>query len=78
MIYLVLSAIAGGVFVFCSFWVYHYVDLEHGSDEMIDTGNDAQPLRPEQVSRDRPSRALEREQRHVTKTETHHRITSEL
>jgi hypothetical protein len=26
--YLTISAVAGTTFVFCSFWVYHYVDLD--------------------------------------------------
>ena len=26
--YLTISAIAGTTFVFCSFWIYHYVDLD--------------------------------------------------
>jgi len=24
-----MSGFAGASFVFCSFWVYHYIDLEH-------------------------------------------------
>jgi hypothetical protein len=26
--YLTIAAVAGTTFVFCSFWVYHYVDLD--------------------------------------------------
>ena len=33
VIYLVTSGIAGAVFMFCSFWVYHYVDLEDDLEE---------------------------------------------
>lgn len=29
MVYLALGSIAGLIFVFCSYWVYHYVDIEH-------------------------------------------------
>ena len=33
VIYLVTSGIALAVFMFCSFWVYHYVDLEDDLEE---------------------------------------------
>lgn len=36
VVYLAVAALAGGAFVFCSFWVYHYVDLEHGGEEVAD------------------------------------------
>jgi hypothetical protein len=29
VIFLATGTVAGSTFVFCSFWVYHYVDLEH-------------------------------------------------
>jgi hypothetical protein len=32
VVYLVIAAIAGSVFVFCSYWVYHFVDPEHDND----------------------------------------------
>ena len=41
MIYLTITAIAGGTFVFCSFWVYHYVDLEHEAEDMAETETEA-------------------------------------
>jgi len=40
VIYLGVAAIAGAVFMFCSFWVYHYVDLEHEADTIIDSESD--------------------------------------
>lgn len=40
VIYLGVAAIAGAVFVFCSFWVYHYVDPEHEVDDMIEIESD--------------------------------------
>ena len=29
VVYLIVFAIGGAAFMLCSFWVYHYVDLEH-------------------------------------------------
>lgn len=37
VIYLITSGIAGAVFAFCSFWVYHYVDLEDDLEEFSET-----------------------------------------
>lgn len=37
VIYLITSGIAGAAFVFCSFWVYHYVDLEDDLEEFSET-----------------------------------------
>lgn len=34
MFYLATLAIAGGTFIFTSFWIYHYVDLEHEFGDM--------------------------------------------
>ena len=31
VVYLVTGAITTGVFIFASFWIYHYVDLDHHS-----------------------------------------------
>jgi len=31
-----MSGLAGAVFVFCSFWVYHYIDLEDDLEEFAD------------------------------------------
>ena len=36
VIYLATFAVAGGIFMFCSFWIYHYVDLEHDSGDMTE------------------------------------------
>lgn len=36
VIYLGVAVLAAAVFVFCSFWVYHYVDLEHEFDDSIE------------------------------------------
>ena len=36
MFYLATIAIAGGTFMFCSFWIYHYVDLEHEFEDMTE------------------------------------------
>ena len=33
MVYLATSAFAGAIFMFASFWIYHYVDLDHESGE---------------------------------------------
>ena len=33
MLYLVVAALAGGMFTFCSYWVYRYVDLDHDPGE---------------------------------------------
>lgn len=43
--YLVTCAIAGAGFVFCSFWVYHYVDLN------FDAKEDGEETMPEEGSR---------------------------
>lgn len=37
MLYLAVAAIAGGAFLFCSFWVYHYVDLDYDTETDIPT-----------------------------------------
>lgn len=36
--FLAVSAVFGGIFMFCSFWIYHYVDLEYESQSMKATG----------------------------------------
>lgn len=33
VIFLVMSAVAGAIFIFCSFWIYHYIDLEDDLEE---------------------------------------------
>lgn len=35
VLFLTIFAVAGGVFMFCSFWIYHYVDLEYESGQDI-------------------------------------------
>ena len=34
MFYLATLAIAGGTFIFTTFWIYHYVDLEHEFEDL--------------------------------------------
>lgn len=37
IVYLAVAALAGSIFTFCGFWVYHYIDLEQDvveSDEI--------------------------------------------
>lgn len=41
--YLTVFAGAGTVFVFCSFWVYHYVKLEFGTNDQDMSGFDQSP-----------------------------------
>ena len=36
MFYLATIAIAGCPFMFTSFWIYHYVDLEHEFEDMTE------------------------------------------
>ena len=45
VIYLVTAAFAGAIFMFASFWMYHYVDLKYESPEGIEPGTDAEMLR---------------------------------
>lgn len=33
VLFMTVFAVAGGVFMFCSFWIYHYVDLEYESGQ---------------------------------------------
>jgi hypothetical protein len=45
VVYLVIAAIAGSVFLFCSFWVYHFIDLEHdtkgSAEDVLEDTEDA-------------------------------------
>jgi hypothetical protein len=42
--YLTVCAIAGPIFLFCSFWVYHYVDLDFDtSSQESDEDDSARP-----------------------------------
>lgn len=34
VVYLAICAIAGSTFVFCSYWIYHYIDVEDHGEEM--------------------------------------------
>ena len=36
MFYLATIAIAGGIFVFTSFWIYHFVDLDHEFEDLTE------------------------------------------
>lgn len=35
-VYLAASALFGSLFLFCSFWVYHYIDLETDLEDVED------------------------------------------
>lgn len=41
MVYLAIVAVGGGIFTFCSFWIFHDVDLEHGSRDLTGLENAA-------------------------------------
>lgn len=49
--YLTICAVAGATFVFCGFWIYHYVDLgfdvynDDGDDEEVESLENASPER---------------------------------
>lgn len=45
VVYLATGAFAGPIFVFASFWIYHYVDLDHESRDIPETETDAEMLR---------------------------------
>ena len=64
MVYLAVTAIAGGVFVFCSFWVYHFVDLEHDTNQLAEAEAEAEDAEVAEASMEAemlpPSRGLER------------------
>jgi hypothetical protein len=36
VVYLVVAAIAGSVFLFCSFWIYHFIDLDHDTNQLAE------------------------------------------
>ena len=38
VVYLSICAIAGGTLMFCSFWIYHYIDLEDDDKEGDEIG----------------------------------------
>lgn len=45
MFYLGTTAVAAASFVFCSFWIYHYVDLEHGAEEGVEAESETSVFR---------------------------------
>ncbi|MCJ1456674.1 hypothetical protein MMC28_007037, partial [Mycoblastus sanguinarius] len=45
VVYLATAAFASTIFVFASFWVYHYVDLDHESRDDAEPEADAEMLR---------------------------------
>lgn len=45
VVYLTTGAFALAIFVFASFWIYHYVDLDHESQEVAGPETDAGMLR---------------------------------
>lgn len=45
MVYLATGALAGAIFMFASFWIYHYVDLDHESGNLAEPETDAEMLR---------------------------------
>lgn len=45
VVYLATAASALAIFVFASFWIYHYVDLDHDSQEIAGPETDAGMLR---------------------------------
>ena len=47
--YLAICVIAGSIFTFCSFWIYHYIDLEDDDERF----NELEPTSI--MSTDRPS-----------------------
>jgi hypothetical protein len=62
VLYLVVAAVACIAYLFCSFWVYHFVDLEHDESQLaeaeVEDAEDAMELEllrsrrdPESVAR---------------------------
>lgn len=45
MVYLVTAAFASAIFMFASFWIYHYVDLDYESRDTTEPETDAEMLR---------------------------------
>ena len=45
VVYLATAALAGATFMFASFWIYHYVDLDHESGDQAEQERDAEMLR---------------------------------
>ncbi len=36
VIFLAMSGLAGAIFIFCSYWIYHYIDLEDDLEEFAE------------------------------------------
>ncbi len=45
VVYLATAVLAGAIFMFASFWIYHYVDLDHESRDVAEPETDAEMLR---------------------------------
>lgn len=45
VVYLATAAFAGAIFMFASFWIYHYVDLDQESRDAVEPETDAEMLR---------------------------------
>lgn len=45
MFYLATGAFALATFMFASFWIYHYVDLDHVPRDVAEPATDAEVLR---------------------------------
>ena len=44
VVYLATAALAGAIFMFASFWIYHYVDLEQESRDVAEPETDGEML----------------------------------
>ena len=45
VVYLATAVLAGAIFMFASFWIYHYVVLDHESRDVAEPETDAEMLR---------------------------------
>lgn len=45
VVYLTTGAIASAIFVFSSFWIYHYVDLKYESGDLAEPTSNTEMLR---------------------------------
>ena len=45
MVYLATGALACAIFMFASFWIYHYVDLDQESRDVAEPETDAEMFR---------------------------------
>ena len=57
MVYLVVAAVACIAYLFCSFWVYHFVDLEHDESQLaeaeVEDAEDAEDAMESELLRSR-------------------------